>query len=162
LLQGCDKEYTGEITIGATTASYDAELPPENIKPYHHITKEEIGQVATALSGTYDQMPPVYSAIKIDGQPLYKAARRGEDVEIPARKVTIHVFEIMEIALPRIAFRVQCGKGTYIRSLAHDFGQRLGCGAYLSGLRRTQVSDYRIEDALEVETITSREWTVEK
>ena len=147
-----EKEYTGTFTLGATTPTFDKESTPENFKPYIHITKEDILKAAQNFVGEIQQYPPIYSAIKKDGVALYELARRGEDVELKARTITINEFEITEIALPVISFRVLCGTGTYIRSLAHDMGQVLGCGAYLSELRRTKIGEQNVNDATTMET----------
>lgn len=145
--QGLGKEYTGEITVGATTATYDGEADPENQKPYTHLTKEMILSQANEFQGPLNQVPPIFSAIKKDGVAAYHLARRGKDVELEPRKVVIHSFVIENINLPKISFRVNCSKGFYVRSLAHDFGQELGTGGYLSALRRTAIGSYRVNDA---------------
>lgn len=152
-LQGMDKEYIGTITLGATTASYDKETPMENEKPYDHISDEMIRRASTSFIGEIDQKPPMYSAIKVEGRALYKSARKGQEVAVAARRVVIKAFEIVTIELPHLHFRVVCSKGTYIRSVAHDMGQLLGCGAYLSALRRTRVGEYKVEDAWEVKDL---------
>ncbi len=145
------KEYTGTFTIGATTPTYDKESTPENFKPYAHITQEEINISTQKFLGEIQQYPPIYSAIKKDGVALYELARRGEDVELKVRTVKIDEFEITDIQLPIVSFRVLCGTGTYIRSLAHDMGLVLGCGAYLSELRRTKIGDMNVDDAKTME-----------
>lgn len=150
-VQTADKEYTGSFFLGATTASYDGETPAENHKPIDHLTKEKIITAVQQFTGEIDQVPPIHSAIKKDGEAVYHKARAGEAVELQARKVQIHSFEITEIALPFVSFKIQCGKGTYIRSLARDLGDVLGCGAYLNSLTRTAIGNYRLEDAEEVE-----------
>ena len=146
-----EKEYTGTFTLGAITPTFDKESTPENFKPCIHITKEDILKAAQNFVGEIQQYPPIYSAIKKDGVALYELARRGEDVELKARTIIINEFEITEIALPVISFRVLCGTGTYIRSLAHDMGQVLSCGAYLSELRRTKIGEQNINDATTME-----------
>lgn len=151
--QGLGKEYTGIITLGATTPSYDKETEPDATFPFDHITPEQIEQARQQFLGKLDQLPPMYSAIKVDGQPLYKKARKGEVVEVKARPVVIDAFEITNISLPHIEFRVQCSKGTYIRSLAHDFGKALNNGAHLTELRRTKIGQFRIEDAWNLEAL---------
>lgn len=151
--QGLGKEYTGTITLGATTPSYDKETEPDATFPFDHITTEQIEQARQQFLGKLDQLPPMYSAIKVDGQPLYKKARKGEVVEVKARPVVIEEFEITNISLPHIEFRVQCSKGTYIRSLAHDFGKALNNGAHLTELRRTKIGHFRIEDAWNIEAL---------
>jgi tRNA pseudouridine55 synthase len=143
-IQGQAKEYTGTITVGATTPSYDLETEVNATFPTEHITTALIQETVKQFLGEIDQKPPVFSAIKKDGIRLYEHARAGEEVEIQARKTTIHEFEITRIALPEIDFRVTCSKGTYIRSLAFDFGKALNSGAYLSVLRRTKIGDYNV------------------
>ena len=147
-LQGQAKEYTGTITVGATTPSYDMETEVNATFPTEHITPELIQETTLKFLGEIDQKPPVFSAIKKDGIRLYEHARVGTEVEIQARKTTIHEFEITRIALPEIDFRVVCSKGTYIRSLAFDFGKALNSGGYLSVLRRTKIGDYSVENGV--------------
>lgn len=154
-LQGQEKEYTGTFTVGATTPSYDMETEVDETFPVSHITSEEIHNATNAFLGDIQQRPPVFSALKKDGKRLYEYARSGEEVEIPTRQVTISEFEITKIELPKVHFRVACSKGTYIRSLAHDFGKHLGSGAYLSSLRRTRIGDYKVENALTVDSFTN-------
>ena len=151
--QGLGKEYMGTITLGATTPSYDKETEPDSVFPYNHITKDQIEVVRQQFLGEIDQFPPMYSAIKVDGQPLYKKARKGEVVAVKSRPVTIHEFEITNIELPDVTFRVACSKGTYIRSLAHDFGAALNNGAHLSALRRTKIGHFNIDDAWKLEAL---------
>lgn len=147
-IQGQAKEYTGTFTVGATTPSYDLETEIDATFPTEHITPEIILETTKQFLGEIDQKPPVFSAIKKDGKRLYEHARAGEEVEISFRKTTIHEFEITRIALPEIDFRVVCSKGTYIRSLAFDFGTALNSGAYLSVLRRTKIGDYAVDNAI--------------
>ena len=147
-IQGQAKEYTGTITVGATTPSYDLETEVNATFPTEHITEALIQETILQFSGEIDQKPPVFSAIKKDGIRLYEHARAGEEVEIQARKTTIHEFEITRIALPEIDFRVTCSKGTYIRSLAFDFGKALNSGGYLSVLRRTKIGDYDVANGV--------------
>ena len=149
-LQGQAKEYTGTFFIGATTPSYDLETEIDNNFPISHINDELIHETVKQFLGEIDQKPPIYSAIKKDGVRLYEHARAGESVEIEPRKTTIHDFEITRIALPEIDFRVVCSKGTYIRSLAYDFGKALNSGAHLTALRRTKIGDYHVENAIDV------------
>ncbi|MFN3967809.1 tRNA pseudouridine(55) synthase TruB [Flavobacterium sp.] len=151
-IQGQAKEYTGTITVGATTPSYDMETEVNATFPTEHITAELIQQTIPQFLGEIDQKPPVFSAIKKDGIRLYEHARAGEEVEIQARKTTIHEFEITKFVLPEIEFRVVCSKGTYIRSLAYDFGKALNSGAYLSVLRRTKIGDYDVVNAITPQT----------
>lgn len=154
-LQGLEKEYTGTFFLGATTECYDTERPVNATFPTEHITPALIHQTAASFLGQQEQMPPAHSAIKIDGKIAYNLARKGKEVALKTRSVVIHEFEITRIALPEVDFRVKCSKGTYIRSLAHDFGQRLGSGAYLAALKRTAIGEYRIEDAQELEELVS-------
>ena len=152
-MQGMDKGYTGTLRLGATTPSYDAETEVDATYPTDHIEPEDLEAARRRLVGPQEQIPPVFSAIKVDGQPLYKRARKGEKVEVKARPVVIHEFELRRIELPEVDFYVSCSKGTYIRSLAYDFGQLLDSGAYLTALRRTWIGQYRIEDAWELEEL---------
>ena len=149
-LQGQAKEYTGTFFIGATTPSYDLETEIDETFSISHIDNELIHETVKQFLGEINQKPPIYSAIKKDGVRLYEHARAGEVVEIEFRKTTIHEFEITRIALPEIDFRVVCSKGTYIRSLAFDFGKALNSGAHLTTLRRTKIGDYSIENAVDV------------
>jgi tRNA pseudouridine55 synthase len=149
-LQGQAKEYTGTFFIGATTPSYDLETEIDETFPISHIDNELIHETVNQFLGEINQKPPIYSAIKKDGVRLYEHARAGEIVEIEFRKTTIHEFEITRIALPEIDFRVVCSKGTYIRSLAFDFGKALNSGAHLTALRRTKIGDYHVENAIDV------------
>lgn len=147
-IQAQTKEYTGTITIGATTPSYDLETEVDAVFPTEHISEGLIMETTTQFLGEIDQKPPVFSAIKKDGVRLYEHARAGEEVEIASRKTTIYEFEITRIALPEIDFRVQCSKGTYIRSLAFDFGKALQSGGHLTALRRTKIGDYSVGNAV--------------
>lgn len=149
-LQGMPKEYTGTITVGATTPSYDLETEIDQTFETTHLTEQLIQETTKQFIGEINQKPPVFSAIKKDGKRLYEHARAGEEVEIAYRKVTIEQFEITNISLPQIDFRVVCSKGTYIRSLAFDFGKALQSGAYLSALRRTKIGEFSVEDAIQV------------
>jgi tRNA pseudouridine55 synthase len=149
-LQGQAKEYTGTFFIGATTPSYDLETEIDETFSISHIDNELIHETVKQFLGEINQKPPIYSAIKKDGVRLYEHARAGEFVEIEFRKTTIHEFEITKIALPEIDFRVVCSKGTYIRSLAFDFGKALNSGAHLTSLRRTKIGDYSVENAVDV------------
>lgn len=150
-LQGQAKEYTGTITVGATTPSYDLETEINETFPIEHITDEMIHETVKQFLGEIDQRPPIFSALKKDGIRLYEHARAGEEVEIPTRKTTIHEFEITRIALPEIDFRVVCSKGTYIRSLAFDFGKALHSGGHLTVLRRTKIGDYDVKNGYGLE-----------
>ncbi len=151
LYMGRDKEYTGSFFLGATTPSFDLEtevLPAGSISD---ITPEQIHQAALQFIGEQQQFPPVYSAIKKDGRRLYESARAGKEVELESRTVVIREFEITKIEGPLVYFRIVCAKGTYIRSIANDFGKALGCGAYLNSLRRTKIGEFNVEDAITVE-----------
>ena len=145
--QQLPKEYTGIFHLGATTPTYDMESQPEDLKPYEYITEEQIRKQTQKFTGDMMQVPPIHSAIKKDGERAYDLARKGEDIKLDARPVTIGEFEITAIKMPEVHFRVVCSTGTYIRSLAHDFGEALGCGAYLSALCRTKIGNFRVEDA---------------
>ena len=145
--QGQKKEYTGTFTIGATTPSYDLETEIDKTFSTAHITNEMIHKTAQQFLGEIDQKPPIFSAIKKEGKRLYELARKGEATEIKSRKVTIDEFEITNINVPNIDFRVVCSKGTYIRSLAYDFGKALRSGGHLSALRRTKIGAFSVEKA---------------
>ncbi len=146
-----EKEYTGTITLGAITPTYDLESEPVNYKPFEHLTKEDLLECTKPFTGAILQTPPIHSAIKKDGKRVYELARRGIDVKLEPRPVTISVFELTKIELPEVHFRVVCSTGTYIRSLANDFGACLGCGGYLSKLVRTRIGDFKLEDAMSIE-----------
>jgi len=143
-LQSQPKEYTGIISLGSTTPSYDLETAADRQYPTSHIKEQDIYQAALAFVGEIQQKPPVFSALKKDGKRMYELARKGEQIEIPARMVQIHEFDIIAIQGLEIRFRVKCSKGTYIRSLAHDFGLYLGSGGHLSALRRTKIGEYDV------------------
>jgi tRNA pseudouridine55 synthase len=142
-----EKEYTGSFTLGATTPTYDRESEPVDHKDISHLTAEMIRSATQPFTGAIMQVPPIHSAIKKDGKPVYLAARKGVDVVLEPRPVTISSFEITSIALPVVEFRVVCTTGTYIRSLANDFGKELGVGAYLSSLCRTRIGSFQVKDA---------------
>lgn len=150
---GMEKEYTGSLVIGQTTASYDLETPPTDPVDMTHINAEAIQNVVNSFIGLIQQTPPLHSAIKVNGKRAYELARAGEVAELKKREVEIKEFEVVTIDLPRIDFRVVCSKGTYIRSLARDIGESLGVGAYLSALCRTRIGTFRLEDALQVEEV---------
>jgi tRNA pseudouridine55 synthase len=149
-IQGQIKIYTGEITLGGTTASYDLETEIDTRYQISHITKRLMQDIALLFTGEIDQKPPIFSALKRDGERLYEKARRGESIEIEARKVSVHSFEITAIEMPKISFEIKCSKGTYIRSIAHDFGAALDSGAHLSKLCRTAIGNYKLQDALDI------------
>lgn len=146
-IQDAPKEYWTEIKIGVQTESYDTEKPEILHQDFSHITENFIQETLEKFVGEIDQKPPIFSAIKIDGARAYNLARAGEEVEMKSRKTTIFYIKDLEINLPLIRFTVGCSKGTYIRSLAHDIGQQLGVGAYLTQLRRTKIGEYSVEDA---------------
>ncbi|WP_457610475.1 tRNA pseudouridine(55) synthase TruB [Lutibacter sp.] len=145
--QGQEKEYAGEITLGATTPSYDLETEINETFSTAHITEKLIHDTVKQFVGEIDQVPPIFSALKKDGKRMYEIAREGKTIEINSRKITIEEFEITKIDLPIISFRVVCSKGTYIRSLAYDFGKALNSGAHLSALRRTKIGNFKVEDS---------------
>ena len=148
---GQEKEYTGTFTLGSTTPSYDLETEIDNTFPTDHITEELLQATLNQFVGTIDQYPPVFSALKKDGKRLYEFAREGIEVKIPARKVNIRSFELTQKAIPKVDFKVICSKGTYIRSLANDYGKALNSGAHLSALRRTRIGEFNIEQAISIE-----------
>ena len=143
-----EKEYSGTFTLGATTPTYDLESEPGDFKSVDSITEEKIVKATLPFTGEIMQVPPAHSAIQIDGKRMYELARQGIEVKIEPRKVAIKEFEITKIETPVIHFRVVCTTGTYIRSLANDFGEALGCGAYLSSLCRTRIGEFKLSDAL--------------
>ncbi|HTD93901.1 MAG TPA: tRNA pseudouridine(55) synthase TruB [Chitinophagaceae bacterium] len=146
-----EKEYTGTFTLGAVTPTYDLESEPRDHKPTAHLTADVIRAATAPFTGEIMQVPPAHSAIKVDGKRVYELARRGIEVKLEPRKLFIHQFEISSIEMPVVHFRVVCSTGTYIRSLANDFGEALGCGGYLSSLRRTRIGEFRVEEAVSVE-----------
>lgn len=146
-----EKEYTGTFTLGATTPTFDLESEPENFQSIEGITEELIIETSKKFIGEIMQLPPIHSAIKQKGKPVYLLARKGIEVKMESRKITIHNFEITDIRLPVVSFKVVCTTGTYIRSLANDFGAALGCGAYLSSLCRTRIGEFRLESAMGIE-----------
>lgn len=152
-LQNLDKAYTGTLRLGATTPSFDAETNIDQTYPYEHITTDELEAARRSFLGPIEQVPPVFSAIKVDGQPLYKRARRGEKIQVAARNVHIYELVFTRIDLPEIDFSVRCSKGTYIRSLAHDLGQAVRSGAYLTALCRTRIGPYELSDAWNLENL---------
>ncbi|NCT76151.1 MAG: tRNA pseudouridine(55) synthase TruB [Chitinophagaceae bacterium] len=145
-----EKEYTGTITIGAITPTYDLESEPQDFKSFGHITLQQMQEAAAQLTGPIMQVPPAHSAIKVGGKRVYELARKGKEVKLEPRPVTISVFELTKIELPVISFRVVCTTGTYIRSLANDFGAILGCGAYLSSLCRTRIGEFTLEQSISI------------
>ncbi len=159
--QGQEKEYVAQITFGFTTASYDLESELENQKEVSNLTLEKIESALKDFQGEIDQVPPIFSAVQVNGKRAYQSAREGEEVKLKSRKVTISELEIIESNLSEneaiISLRIVCSKGTYIRSLAHDLGQKLETGAHLSGLRRTKIGDFNIEEAQTIEQFLE-EW----
>lgn len=145
---GMNKTYTGTFRLGATTPSYDLETTINASKATDHINAKMLAEVCAGFLGNIHQKPPLHSAIKKDGKRLYALARAGKITDIPSREVLITTFELTEINMPNIDFSVSCSKGTYIRSLAHDFGQKLGCGAHLTSLKRTAIGNYKLTEAL--------------
>lgn len=151
-----EKEYTGTFTLGATTATYDLESEPVNAASFDQLTAEQLQAATAQFTGTIQQIPPAHSAIKVGGKRVYELARQGIAVKLEPRTVTIKEFELVKIELPLVHFRVVCTTGTYIRSLANDFGAVLGCGAYLSSLCRTRIGAFLLKDALTIEEIREK------
>ncbi len=149
-----EKEYTGSFMLGAVTTTFDLESEPENFKSTEAITEQKIMDTARSFLGEIFQVPPAHSAIKIKGRRVYELARKGVEVKIEPRKVLIREFEILRIEMPQVQFRILCSTGTYIRSLAHDFGKKLGCGAYLDNLCRTRIGDSTLHDAMSMKAFT--------
>lgn len=147
-IQSQEKEYTGTMVLGAVTPTFDLESQPEDFRPLEGMTESIILSTVEQFTGVQLQLPPAHSAVKVDGRRAYELARKGEPVAIKPKEVHIKAFEITGIQLPEVHFRVVCSKGTYIRSLANDFGQAMGCGAYLSALRRTRIGNYQVEEAV--------------
>ncbi len=153
---GMEKEYTGTFTLGATTPTYDLESCPVDVKDISGITAEQIQQATSFFTGEIQQVPPIHSAIKQGGKPVYLMARKGIDVQLQPRTVIIKYFTIEKIELPVVHFKVVCSTGTYIRSLANDYGQQLQCGAYLSSLRRTRIGEFSADDADSMESFAQQ------
>lgn len=149
------KTYTGTFVLGSTTPSYDLETEVDATYPTAHITEELIHQTSKQFEGKIQQQPPVFSALKKDGKRLYEFARAGKDVTIPTREITIDYFKIKNIKDHKIDFEIQCSKGTYIRSLAHDYGRALDSGAHLSALRRTKIGEFSVENAISIEAFVN-------
>lgn len=152
-IQQQTKEYTGIICLGATTPSFDLETAPQNFKPVSSINEAKLEEVRHSFLGKISQKPPVYSAIKVDGKRAYLLAREGINTEMKAKEIEIHDFELTAVQLPEIHFKISCSKGTYIRSIANDFGDKLEVGAYLKSLRRTKIGAYNVADAHDVASI---------
>lgn len=153
---GSDKEYTGTFFIGATTPSFDREMEIDATYSTEHITHTLLFEAARKLTGTLEQIPPVFSAIKMNGTAAYVKARKGKPIEMKARSVEVKEFELCHIALPEVSFKVACSKGTYIRSLAHDFGKQLNSGAFLKDLHRTKVGAFDVANALTIDECISK------
>lgn len=153
--QAQEKEYTGTFYLGATTPCFDKEKEIDNYYPTEHITEEDIYKAAEAFLGEQDQIPPMFSALKVNGVRAYEFARDNKEIELKSRKITIKEFEITRIAMPEVDFRIVCSKGTYIRSIARDFGSYLNSGAYLTALCRTRIGEYKLSEAQELEDIIS-------
>lgn len=151
MLQTQDKTYEGIIEVGKTTPSYDLETEFDSISDFIHLQEEQVVKAAHQLTGKIQQIPPAHSAVKINGVRAYKIARKKEKVDIEPREVTVFEFAVLKISLPEVHFRIQCSKGTYIRSIAHDFGKILGVGGYLKELRRTRIGTYGIEQSQTLE-----------
>ena len=149
---GAAKTYTGTICLGATTPSYDLETEVINQSDPSNVSEKELKNAAKQFLGRIQQKPPIFSAIKQKGKRLYEHARAGEQVTIKSREVTIYEFEITKIRLPDVMFRIRCGKGTYIRSIANDFGEVLGVGGYLKSLSRTAIGNYHLDDSMSIDT----------
>lgn len=150
--QGLEKEYTGTFTFGATTPSYDLETTFNQTFDYQHLTPEILHEATQSFTGEIEQVPPVFSALKKEGKRLYEYAREGQAVQLKSRKITVSQFDLTRIDLPEVDFKITCSKGTYIRSLAHDFGKAVNSGAHLSALRRTRIGSYTVDEALSPET----------
>lgn len=150
---GQEKEYTGSFTIGQTTPTYDLESEPTEAVSIEHITDADLKKARQKFVGEISQTPPIHSAVKVGGKRVYELARKGEEVKLKSRQVIISEFELTKVDLPRIEFRVVCTKGTYIRSLANDFGEELGVGAYLSSLRRTRIGEFSVEKAYQLDQL---------
>lgn len=144
------KEYTGTFKLGATTPCYDMEQPEDATFPTEHISEQMIREMVNRFTGLISQLPPPHSAVKVDGKRAYELARKGKEVVMKSREVTIEAFEITGINMPEVSFRIVCSKGTYIRSIAHDFGKALGSGAYLTSLCRTRIGEFRLKDAMQL------------
>ena len=153
--QALNKQYEGSMRLGAVTASYDAETPEERPKPVSHLDVDDIRAATKPFLGDILQLPPMYSAVKVDGKRLYQLARKGKEVERRERSVKVERFDITDVQLPDASFRVVCSKGTYVRTLAHDLGQQLGCGAYLTSLRRTAIGSFHADEAWSIEDIVA-------
>ncbi|MDW7691115.1 tRNA pseudouridine(55) synthase TruB [Flammeovirgaceae bacterium SG7u.111] len=155
-IQDAEKEYTGTIVVGKTTASFDLEHEVEDVADPNHLTEKDLKEAAESFLGWSDQIPPMYSAVRINGVRAYKHARKGEVVELKSRKVELTTFELTRVELPEVDFRIVCSKGTYIRSIARDFGEKLGVGGYLSKLRRERIGEYSVVGASDPATLADQ------
>jgi tRNA pseudouridine55 synthase len=153
---GLEKEYTGKFILGKTTPSHDLETDIVEGKDISDLADDQIHAAAKALTGSIQQLPPMHSAIRIGGKRAYQFARKGQEVELKVREVEVTAFDITRIALPEVNFRIVCSKGTYIRSIARDFGDALGVGAYLTDLCRTRIGNFKLEEAVNVDDIEPR------
>lgn len=161
-IQAQTKEYTGIIQLGATTPSYDLETEPENFQSIEKITCEQVQEAAKKLTGNLDQIPPIFSAKKIDGKRAYDMARKGQTPEMRINKVSVYEFEIAKYENGEVYFRIACSKGTYIRSLANDLGKEIGVGGYLKALRRTKIGDYDVRESYSMEDIAAEIQKIEE
>ena len=150
--QDKDKEYTATLKLGATTPSFDMETGEENHKPFETLSRKIIDETLQKFLGETDQVPPLYSAVKIKGERAFDYARRGENLKLSPRKIVIKSIDVKSFKLPFITLEVKCSKGTYIRALARDIGNELGCGAYITELRRTKIGEYDVEDAMTIDS----------
>ena len=153
MFQALDKQYTGDLLLGAVTASYDADTKPEQPLPFDHVTLDMLTDASRDFLGVIQQMPPMYSALKVEGRRLYELARKGVEVERKPREITVSEFALEMEAPPRVHFTVTCSKGTYVRSLVHDLGQKVGCGAYVQSLRRTAIGGFTVDEAWTIEAL---------
>jgi tRNA pseudouridine55 synthase len=151
-----EKTYVGTMRLGETTPSYDSETPVTECAPVAEVSLLEIHDLASSFTGELEQIPPMYSAIKVGGERLYRKARRGETAPLPPRQVSVNRFEIGDVSLPDVSFTVSCSKGTYVRSLVHDFGQALGCGAHLTRLRRTLIGGHSVDEAFSIDSLRQK------
>lgn len=149
--QDMEKEYVTTFELGRTTPSFDLELETDATYPFEHITKEDVEKVLSTFKGTIQQIPPVFSAVKFKGKSAYKFARKGEDIKLEPKTITIDEIELLDYQLPKIKFKVVCSKGTYIRALARDVGEKLGCGATMIALERTRIGDFKLDDSVSIE-----------
>jgi tRNA pseudouridine55 synthase len=155
-IQGQEKTYTGNLILGGATPSYDLETEVNQTFETSHITKESLEEAAKQFVGKINQIPPIFSALKKDGERLYKLARKNKEIKLESRKVTIHSFKIIDINMPIVSFKIACGKGTYIRSIANDFGRALNSGAHLSKLCRTEIGEYNLKDAFSLNEVEDK------